>query len=110
MVYGKAYTTKERILFAIMGLSLATLITCLGLAIDNCWWGTRTIVILSVSGGVFLITLIIYLVPLIKAGIVTKESIIDSLKNIKLEYHSDDDYYSDDTSILDIIFDKKEDK
>ena len=110
MAYGKVYTTKERILFAIMGISLATLISWLGLAIDQCWWGPRTIIILSVSGGVFLITLIIYLIPLIKAGIVTKESIVDSLKNIKLEYRSDDDYYSDNTTILDIIFDKKEDK
>ena len=110
MAFGKAYTTKERILFAIMGLSLATLISCLGLAIDNWWWGTPTIIILSVSGGVFLIALTIYLVPLIKAGIVTKESIMDKLRNIKFEYPSDDDYYSDDTSILDIIFDKKEDK
>ena len=93
-----------------MGISIGTLIGCLGIAIDKWWWETPTIIILSVSGGVFLITLTIYLVPLIKAGIVTKESIMDSLKNIKFVSPSEDDYYSDNTTIWDIIFDKKEDK
>ena len=86
-------STKERVLLIIQAICLMIFFGWLDIASSFDEIGPATIIILSVSGGVFLIAFIIYIIPVIKARKVAKANFYNSInhkeKDIFEEYDKD---------------------
>ena len=72
-------STKERVLLIIQAICLMIFLAWLDIAFNFEEIGPATIIILSVSGGVFLIAFIIYIIPVIKARKAIKASFYNSI-------------------------------
>ena len=72
-------TTKERVLLIIQAICLMIFLAWLDIASNFDEIGPATIIILSVSGGVFLIAFIIYIIPVMKARKAIKANFFNSI-------------------------------
>ena len=72
---------KDRVLTIIMAVCLMIFFGWLDIASGFEEIGPATITILSVSGGIFLIAFIIYIIPVMKAKKVAKENFYKSINN-----------------------------
>ena len=86
-------STKERVLLIIQAVCLMIFLGWLDIATSFDEIGLATIIILSVSGGVFLIAFIIYIIPVIKARKAIKANFYNSInqrdRDIFEEYDKD---------------------
>ncbi len=73
--------TKDRVLTIIMAICLMIFFGWLDIASGFEEIGPATIIILSVSGGVFLIAFIIYIIPVMKARKAIKANFYNSIHN-----------------------------
>ena len=99
----------ERVLLIIMGVCLFIFFGWLDIASNFDEIGPATITILSVSGGVFLIAFIIYLVPYLKARKAIKQDFYNSIHNPHydiFDYYDKDPFEELDKNIYEV--DKKE--
>ena len=89
----EAMSSFERVLFTILAISMLVFFGWLDIASNFEEIGPATIIILSVSGGVFLIALIIYMVPYLKARKARHRDFYNSINN---QHYDIFDYYDKD--------------
>lgn len=94
----------ERVLLTIMAVCLFVFFGWLDIASNFEEIGTASIIIFSVSGGVFLITFIIYLIPYLKARKARKRDFYNSINNPHydiFDYYDKDPFEEFDKNIFD---------